>query len=116
MFEGRGSLTRKEKGLEGRSKPHRSSKSIYVRAGAMPDGQHTRLVCREHAPDLSCAETATLVWQALRTSFPGVTFSVRPIVESLDACIKVEWSDRPTQEEVRAVAKRLEGPFEISCA
>lgn len=58
---------------------------------------------------LSCAETAKLVRQALKESFPGVTFGVRSKTYSGGASITVHWIDGPTSGQVDAVAKRFEG-------
>ncbi len=43
---------------------------------------------------LTCAQTATLMRQALKESFTKVTFNVRSSTFSMGAAINVEWTDR----------------------
>lgn len=58
---------------------------------------------------LSCAETAKLVRQALKSNFPGVKFSVRSDVYAGGASIRVGWIDGPVTREVKAVVAGYEG-------
>jgi hypothetical protein len=60
---------------------------------------------------LSCAESAKLLRQALKESFPGVKFSVRSSVYSMGASISVQWNDGPSPKLVEAVADRFEGSY-----
>lgn len=60
---------------------------------------------------LSCAETAKLVRQALKESFPGVKFSVRSDVYSGGASIRVRYLDGPALGMVESVAKFFEGAY-----
>lgn len=52
---------------------------------------------------LTCAETAKLVRGALKTAFPGVTFSVRSSTYSGGASITVGWTDGPRSTVVDEV-------------
>ncbi len=58
---------------------------------------------------LSCAETAQLVRQALKTAFPGHKFSVRAKTYSGGASVDIAWTDGPTAKQVDAICKRFEG-------
>lgn len=60
---------------------------------------------------LSCAETAKLVRQALKESFPGVKFSVRSEVYAGGASIRVNYTDGPADKLVEQVAKAFEGSY-----
>src|SRR5579883_516702 len=60
---------------------------------------------------LSCAETAKLVRQALKESFPGVKFSVRSHTYSGGASIRIGWIDGPNAHQVDQVAKSFEGKY-----
>lgn len=63
------------------------------------------------AKSLSCAETAKLVRQALRESFPGVKFSVRSSTYSMGASITVNWTDGPNATQVESVAGVFAGSY-----
>jgi hypothetical protein len=52
---------------------------------------------------LSCAETAKLLRQALKESFPKQKFSVRSSVYSGGASIHVKWMDGPTAASVEPI-------------
>jgi hypothetical protein len=58
---------------------------------------------------LSVAETAKLVRAELKTTFPGVKFSVRSSSYSGGASIDVRWTDGPTGKDVDRVLKPYEG-------
>ncbi|PCJ68254.1 MAG: hypothetical protein COA62_15945 [Rhodobiaceae bacterium] len=58
---------------------------------------------------LTCADTAKIVRQTLRESFPGEKFSVRSHTYAGDASIRVTWTDGPCARDVEGVTKRLEG-------
>jgi len=60
---------------------------------------------------LSCADTAKLLRQALKESFPGVTFSVKSKTYSGGASITVKWIDGPTASMVKSIADKLEGSY-----
>lgn len=60
---------------------------------------------------LSVAETAKLVRQALKESFPGVKFSVRSDSYSGGASIDVRWTDGPNAKQVKAVTSDFEGSY-----
>ena len=59
----------------------------------------------------SCAETAKLIRQALKESFPGVKFSVRSSVYSGGASINVSYVDGPSYEQVKGVVGMFEGSY-----
>jgi hypothetical protein len=58
---------------------------------------------------LSCADTAKLVRKALKSSFPGVRFSVRSKTYAGGASINVGWLDGPTTKEVDAITDLYTG-------
>lgn len=58
---------------------------------------------------ISCADTAKLLRQALKGSFPSVKFSVRSKTHSGGASINVDWTDGPLAKNVEAVAKHYAG-------
>lgn len=58
---------------------------------------------------LSCAETAKLIRAALKSSFPGVKFSVRSHTYAGGASIDVKWTDGPNVSDCERVAKRYAG-------
>lgn len=60
---------------------------------------------------LSCAETAKLVRQALKESFPAVKFAVRSSVYAGGASIHVTWTDGPTTEQVDAILGAFEAAY-----
>jgi hypothetical protein len=60
---------------------------------------------------LSCADTAKLIRQALKESFPGVKFGVRSSTYSMGASIRVTWTDGPNSEQVRAVSGKFAGAY-----
>lgn len=60
---------------------------------------------------LSCADTAKLVRQALKESFPGVKFSVRSSTYSMGASVRVEWLDGPNTDQVEAVTGVFQGSY-----
>lgn len=59
---------------------------------------------------LSCAETAVMIRQVLKESFPGVKFSVRSSVYSGGASINIRYQDGPNADAVKAAV----GIFEAS--
>ena len=60
---------------------------------------------------LSCADTAALLRQALKESFPGVKFSVKSKTYSGGASISVRWVDGPAGALVKSVVDRFEGAY-----
>lgn len=60
---------------------------------------------------LSCAETAKLVRQSLKESFPSVKFSVRSDTYAGGASIRVNWIDGPTSDQVEAVVGVFAGSY-----
>lgn len=60
---------------------------------------------------LSCAETAKLLRQALKESFPGVKFSVRSSTYAGGASIRVGWTDGPTAKMVETVSGKFSGAY-----
>lgn len=62
----------------------------------------------KHIP---CADTAKLIRQALKESFPGIKFSVRSSVYAGGASINVGWTDGPNEAQVKAVAGTFSGAY-----
>lgn len=60
---------------------------------------------------ISCADTAKLIRQALKESFPGIKFSVRSSTYSGGASINVGWTDGPNEKQVEAVAGVFSGAY-----
>jgi hypothetical protein len=60
---------------------------------------------------LRCAETAKLVRQALKESFPCVKFSIRSSTYSGGASINVSWVDGPTSKQVEQVTDAFCGGY-----
>jgi hypothetical protein len=60
---------------------------------------------------LSCADTAKLVRQALKESFPSVKFSVRSDSYSGGASIDVRWTDGPNGKQVDEILDAFEGAY-----
>jgi hypothetical protein len=60
---------------------------------------------------LSCAETAKLVRQALKESFPGVKFSVKSKNYAGGGSINVKWMDGPLSSQVKAITDAFEGAY-----
>lgn len=60
---------------------------------------------------ISCADTAKLIRQALKESFPGIKFSVRSSTYSGGASIRVSWVDGPNSAQVEAVAGVFQGAY-----
>jgi hypothetical protein len=60
---------------------------------------------------LSCAETAALLRQALKESFPGVKFKVQSKTYAGGASINVKWKDGPTVGMVKAITGSFEGAY-----
>lgn len=58
---------------------------------------------------ISCAETAKLIRQELKSNFPGIKFSVRSKEYSGGASIRVEWLDGPSDNAVEYVVGKFEG-------
>jgi hypothetical protein len=56
----------------------------------------------------STKETAQFIRQALKSAFPGVTFSVRTAYASCYSATGIRWTDGPTESEVRLVTSRFE--------
>lgn len=60
---------------------------------------------------LGCAETAKLVRQALKESFPGTKFSVRSDTYSGGASIDIRYTDGPARALVEAIADQFKGAY-----
>jgi len=60
---------------------------------------------------LSCAETAVMIRQVLKESFPGVKFSVRSSVYSGGASITIKYNDGPNADAVKAAVGIFEGSY-----
>lgn len=60
---------------------------------------------------LSCAETAKLVRQSLKETFPNQKFYVRSQTYSGGASIRTRWTDGPTTKQVEAIIKRFAGSY-----
>lgn len=60
---------------------------------------------------LSCAETAKLIRQALKESFPGIKFSVKSSTYSIGASIRIRWLDGPNTKQVESVSGVFEGAY-----
>ena len=60
---------------------------------------------------LTCAETAKIVRQALKESFPDVKFSVRSSTYAGGASMSVRWTDGPNTAQVSAVARKFESSY-----
>jgi len=60
---------------------------------------------------ISCADTAKLVRQALKESFPTIKFGVRSKTYSGGASIDVSWVDGPTSEQVKRITNAFEGAY-----
>lgn len=58
---------------------------------------------------ISCADTAKLIRANLKSTFPGVKFSVKSDSYSGGASIRIRWTDGPFLKEVEKVAKQYEG-------
>jgi hypothetical protein len=56
----------------------------------------------------STAETAVMIRKALAEAFPGIKFSVRGRHYSNGSSVDVTWTDGPTSNEVREVARQYE--------
>ena len=54
-------------------------------------------------------DVAALLRKELRTTFPGVKFSVRCATGTASAWINVTYDDGPTHQQVQAIAGRFEG-------
>ena len=60
---------------------------------------------------LSCAETAVMIRQVLKESFPGVKFSVRSSVYSGGASINIRYQDGPSYDAVKSVVSIFEASY-----
>lgn len=60
---------------------------------------------------LTCAETARLLRQVLKESFPGVKFSVKSSTYSGGASISIRWTDGPNDAQVRAAVGGFESAY-----
>ena len=63
------------------------------------------------AKNISCADTAKLVRQALREAFPGVKFSVRSSTYSMGASMSVKWVDGPNTKQVESITDKFSGSY-----
>lgn len=64
---------------------------------------------------LSTAETAKEVRKALKSSFPGIKFSVRSSIYANGSSISVTWTDGPTEQAVKEVTCEFEGAYLGEC-
>jgi hypothetical protein len=60
---------------------------------------------------ISVVETARMIRTALREAFPGVRFSVRSSSYSGGASININYTDGPTNAQVKAVVSNFEGSY-----
>lgn len=60
---------------------------------------------------MTCAETAKLLRQALKESFPSVKFTVKSKTYSGGASIRVGWVDGPVAADVKEITDRFEGAY-----
>jgi len=60
---------------------------------------------------ISVVETARMIRTALREAFPGVRFSVRSSSYSGGASININYTDGPTNAQVRAITGNFEGSY-----
>ena len=60
---------------------------------------------------LTCAETAKLIRQVLKESFPGVKFSVKSSTYSGGASVSIRWTDGPNDAQVRAAVGSFDGAY-----
>ena len=60
---------------------------------------------------ISCADTAKLVRQALKESFPGIKFGVRSSTYSGGASIYIRWTDGPNAAMVESIAGKFSGSY-----
>ena len=60
---------------------------------------------------LSCAETAVMIRQVLKESFPGVKFSVRSSVYSGGASININYQDGPNVDAVKSAVSIFEASY-----
>lgn len=58
---------------------------------------------------ISCADTAKLVRQALKAAFPKIKFSVRSKTYSGGASMNIDWTDGPTEYDVKQVIGKFQG-------
>lgn len=56
----------------------------------------------------SAADTARHIRKALKSAFPGVTFSVRSKNYSMGCSVSVSWEDAPIRRQVEALVKQFE--------
>lgn len=70
----------------------------------MPTTNETRHGARL---EYSTKETAELIREALKATFPGVKFSVRTSYASMTSSTDVRWTDGPTVPEVELVTDRF---------
>lgn len=64
---------------------------------------------------LSTAETAKEVRKALKSSFPGIKFSVRISIYANGSSISVTWTDGPTEQAIKEVTCEFEGAYLGEC-
>ena len=60
---------------------------------------------------LTCAETAKLIRQVLKESFPGVKFSVKSSTYSGGASVSIRWTDGPNDAQVSAAVGSFKGAY-----
>ncbi len=61
--------------------------------------------------NLSVVETARLLRQALKESFPGVKFGIRSSSYANGASVRVNYTDGPTTEAVKTVTDKFDGSY-----
>jgi hypothetical protein len=60
---------------------------------------------------ISCVDTAKIVRQILKESFPGVKFRVRSDSYAHGASIQVDWDGGPNWRQVESITDKLEGAY-----
>jgi hypothetical protein len=58
---------------------------------------------------IPCVDTAKILRQLLKQTFPGIKFSVRSHEYAGGASINIDWVDGPTQDEVRKISDKFKG-------
>lgn len=60
---------------------------------------------------INCTETAKIVRQILKESFPGVKFRVRSSTYANGASIQINWDGAPNWRQVASITDKLEGSY-----
>lgn len=70
---------------------------------------HTRKGNRMEKEYISTADTAKLVRQCLKESFPQIKFTVRSSVYSGGSNIRIGWTDGPTEKQINEIVSQFAG-------